>query len=128
MPTVTVDEAMLLSAVRYALGRATYIVQDTANAVRNNLDVVSYNQLLLLWRDIASERGRVIAAGGTLGFVQDDRVWVELLNELSATLERRIHDAPTFDSNIERVWDYLHDQTVLPDGVTLADVKQHATR
>lgn len=45
-------ELMLISAVRYALGRRTYIVAETARYVRGKLGMVQDATLMLMLRDI----------------------------------------------------------------------------
>lgn len=71
----TTFQNILISAVRYALKRHTYIVEDTANFIKEHLDILEKNTITVLIRDIEEnikENNCMI----------DLNVWNELLNIL----------------------------------------------
>lgn len=70
---------LLISAVRYALGRQTYIVGETCRLVREHLGSADVNSQLVIARDIAQELSR-----GQVGHACDDRAWRDLLQWLGA--------------------------------------------
>ena len=47
--------AMLVSTVRYALGRRTYIVEWTCNFIKNNTHVLTKNDMQVMIYDIESQ-------------------------------------------------------------------------
>lgn len=49
---ITVDEGLLVSALRYALGRNTYAVDETAKAIVANWKVLSIGIQHVILRDI----------------------------------------------------------------------------
>ena len=76
------EEQMLISAVRYALGRMSYIVSDTCSFVLSVKDKLSDNCIAILIRDIEAELYRYHEIGQTLGMDFDEREWLNLLNTL----------------------------------------------
>jgi hypothetical protein len=76
---ITDEEQMLISAVRYALGRMTYVVGDTCNFVAKVKDKLSYQCEDIIIRDIVDEMERYHCAGYTLGMECDERRWKDLL-------------------------------------------------
>lgn len=78
---VEVDELILGSAVRYALGRRTYIVSVVCNEVAANLKIISDNMLNVVIRDIEE--------CDNLGDDCDIKSWNILLEKLHAEKERR---------------------------------------
>lgn len=76
---VTIDEQMLVSAVRYALGRATYIVHSTCDSVRTAWPELSLNARAVILRDIREALDGAKESGTTVGMDFDHREWVTLL-------------------------------------------------
>lgn len=66
--------AMLLSAVRYALGRQTYIVGWTCEFIKNNLHLLEYKDIVIMIEDIKK--------CGYYGHDIDKLEWLKLLNVL----------------------------------------------
>lgn len=82
---------MLVSSVRYALGRQTYIVAETAHIVRTYLKMMNSEDIIVMARDIgqASKEGR-------LGMECDMHEWEILLSQLIQHLkEFEVQDALT---------------------------------
>lgn len=77
---------VLISATRYALGRATYIVGETADLLVRHADRLPGQVLSVLVRDI----GRAITAAP--GMECDDRAWRAALDTLRAALARRTEE------------------------------------
>lgn len=75
---------MLNSALRYALGRMSYIVQDTANYIRPLLPYLSDRTLWVMEKDIKEQAGR-----NYLGMKMDAEVWTALLADIENELEGR---------------------------------------
>lgn len=75
---------MLNSALRYALGRMSYIVEDTANYIRPLLPYLSDRTLWVMEKDIKEQ-----AAMNFLGMKQDADVWTALLADIVNELESR---------------------------------------
>lgn len=75
---------MLNSALRYALGRMSYIVEDTANYIRPLLPYLSDRTLWVMEKDIKKQ-----AAMNFLGMKQDAEVWTALLADVVNELESR---------------------------------------
>ena len=75
------------SAVRYALGRATYVVGEVAGIVERNVDALSWNTIQTIIKDIddAWQQDR-------LGRTADEVVW----KRLSDTLAKRPKPLGTF--------------------------------
>lgn len=66
--------AMLVSAVRYALGRQTYIVQWTCEIITKNLDLLTYKDKQVMIRDIENPLD--------YGDDCDKECWLKLLKTL----------------------------------------------
>lgn len=75
---------MLNSALRYALGRMSYIVEDTANYIRPLLPYLSDRTLWVMEKDIKEQ-----AAMNFLGMKQDAEVWTALLVDIEKELVHR---------------------------------------
>lgn len=89
MNSVNIDsdfESILLSAVRYALGRRTYIVSITCGYVKRVLHNLSYNTLFVMERDII-EHGRF--GEDAYGDDMDLKDWMDLLNNIREEMNRR---------------------------------------
>ena len=79
---MTTGEQMLISAVRYALGRQSYIVGVTCEFVRTVKPKLSQWCINILIRDIAEELDRYHDLGRPCGMECDDSSWCSLLEEL----------------------------------------------
>lgn len=79
---ITTDEQILICAVRYALGRMSYIVGDVARYVESKRNTLSSQCKNIIIRDIEEELERYHKAGQTLGMECDERTWENLLNLL----------------------------------------------
>ena len=79
---MTNEEMMLISAVRYALGRMTYIVGDTCEFVASVKDKLSQRCIDIIIEDIEGEIEFYHRAGATCGMECDERTWINLLNFL----------------------------------------------
>ena len=79
---ITPDEQILICAVRYALGRMSYIVGDVARYVESKHNTLSSQCKNIIIRDIEEELERYHQVGQTLGMECDERTWENLLNLL----------------------------------------------
>lgn len=61
-------------AVRYALGRATYVSFSVPDAIKSNLDLISTNGLKVIVRDIDEFKN----VHGRIGMDCDDTNWMKL--------------------------------------------------
>lgn len=68
------DELMLTSAVRYALGRSTYIVSATTDQVKKVWSELSENSKAVILRDVKE----AVDSPGTVGMQMDHQEWVNL--------------------------------------------------
>lgn len=75
---VVVDEQMLLSAVRYALGRMTGIVWATAKSVREAWPDLTLSARAVIARDIHRALNDATSRGALVGHAVDHKVWVSL--------------------------------------------------
>ena len=85
---ISPDEHILISAVRYALGRQSYIVGDTAKYVALKQKTLSKECIDIIIRDIEEEMERYHSVGQTLGMECDERTWKNLLNQLKSEKEK----------------------------------------
>lgn len=76
------EEQILICAVRYALGRMSYIVGDVCRYVALKQPSLSQNCINIIVRDIEEELERYHKCGQTLGMECDERMWVRLLERL----------------------------------------------
>lgn len=76
------EEQILICAVRYALGRMSYIVGVIAEYVAVKQPELSPNCINIIIRDIEEELKRYHDEGQTLGMECDERTWVRLLERL----------------------------------------------
>ena len=74
-------EDLFISAVRYALGRRTYIVQEHCETVLENIDFFSKRALEVMIRDIEE--------CDNYGWDCDKQSWMTLLNKLKKKLEEK---------------------------------------
>ena len=86
---MSIEEQILLCAVRYALGRRSYIVGVVAEYVAVKRTALSEQCVNLIIRDIKEELERYHRAGQTLGDDCDERTWINLQRVLESMRERR---------------------------------------
>ena len=79
---MTPEETILVCAVRYALGRMSYIVGEVCSYVKFHRKKLSQYCINIIIRDIEEELERYHNSGHTLGMECDERQWVELLRIL----------------------------------------------
>lgn len=79
---MTPEEQIIICAVRYALGRMSYIVGDVCDYVMCKRRELSLNCIRIIMRDIDEEMSRYHEAGQLLGMECDERTWVRLLERL----------------------------------------------
>ncbi|MHA3723833.1 hypothetical protein ACXR2T_08130 [Leucobacter sp. HY1910] len=80
---VPIDSGLLVSMVRYALGRATYVVSWTIRELRLHWAAIPHRDQLNILRDIAAALDTAHARGGTVGMSIDDQEWRAFLYEVS---------------------------------------------
>lgn len=76
------EEQILICAVRYALGRMSYIVGVVADYVAVKQPDLTKECINIIIRDIEEELERYHRCGQTLGMECDERTWVRLLERL----------------------------------------------
>ena len=86
---ITDDEQILICAVRYALGRQSYIVGEVAQYVFYKRKTLSNECINVIIKDIEEEMERYHAAGLKLGMRCDERTWNNLLKFLKGELDER---------------------------------------
>ena len=79
---ITDDEHVLICAVRYAMGRRTYIVSIVCNYVKSKIPELSDHCIDLLIRDIEEEIKRCCWIRRSLGDECDEIEWYNLLETL----------------------------------------------
>lgn len=84
--TITTQEfqKLIIESVRYALGRRSYVVEETNELVRKYLPKIDNNTLGILIRDIELEADRDM-----LGMDFDKKMWLALLDTLRNERDRR---------------------------------------
>lgn len=82
-------EQILISAVRYACGRATYIVSFTINYISQYLKDISDWCLEIMIRDISTKLSDAERLGRTAGMQQDHNNWLRFKAVLTEEQERR---------------------------------------
>ena len=90
---ISPDESILICAVRYALGRMSYIVGEVANYVFYKCKTLSKECIDIIIRDIEEEgsfqKKRYHLVGETLGMECDEKTWKNLLKALKGELDER---------------------------------------
>ena len=81
------EEQILICAVRYALGRMSYIVGVVAEYVAVKQPELSKECINIIIRDIEEELKRYHDVGQTLGMECDERTWLRLLERLKGDVE-----------------------------------------
>ncbi len=84
---MTPEEQMLISAVRYALGRMSYIVGTTCEFVAAIKPKLSQNCINIIIRDIEEEIAMYHGMDRTCGMECDERTWLNLLRFLKGETE-----------------------------------------
>lgn len=79
---MTQEELILMCAVRYALGRMSYIVSVVCDYIKVKHKNLSQYCINIIIRDIEEELERYHNSGHTLGMECDEKQWVQLLNFL----------------------------------------------
>lgn len=77
-------EILLMSSMRYAMGRQTYIVGETCGIIKQYWKTVRGNCKTVLRRDLTEAIDRVKRAGGFLGADFDHAKWEDLLKFMDA--------------------------------------------
>lgn len=80
--SMTVEEHILVCAIRYALGRKTYIVNMVCQHTMSKLKELSKSCIGIIIKDIEEELKRYHDLGELLGDRCDERDWLELLEKL----------------------------------------------
>ena len=83
------EERMLIIAVRYALGRMSYVVSDTCRFVANVKNKLSIECLNIIIRDIEEAINFCHAVGCSCGTQRDEKDWNNLLNILKLPKEEQ---------------------------------------
>ena len=90
IPLYPVDEFLVISAVRYARGRATYIVEETCEWVIAHWEQLSDNTRAVIARDVELEVKLRREQGDELATIAriDNPAWEKLLD----TVEKEVPD------------------------------------
>lgn len=84
----TIDSEIYLCAMRYALGRRTYVVDEVCNAIKAHIRDLDAKDIWVMERDLCYAE-----LGNNLGDPTIDAPrWRELMNALEDELERREHE------------------------------------
>lgn len=84
---MNLEEQIIICAVRYALGRMSYIVSDVCEYVRFKKDELSDECKKIIARDIKDEYQFYHRQGKTLGMEYDEQNWMRLLEMLKEGAE-----------------------------------------
>ena len=76
------EEQILICAVRYALGRMSYIVGTVCDYVKSKRNELSDNFKNIIIKDIEESVEYHHRTGQTVGMECDEKQWVQLLNFL----------------------------------------------
>ena len=90
MITVTRDfELMMVCALRYSIGRESYMPSITIDYIRYLIPMLSVNTLFILQRDITEEVERYNRSGWDI-FMKDE--WLKLADDIRKEHTRRGHN------------------------------------
>ena len=90
MISVTRDfELMIVCALRYSIGRESYMPSITIDYIRYLIPMLSVNTLFILQRDITEEVERYNRSGWDI-FMKDE--WLKLADDIRKEHTRRGHD------------------------------------
>ena len=84
---MTPEEMILICAVRYALGRMSYIVHEVCQYVTFNRKNLSKECIKAIIRDINENLDFYHRTGSTLGMECDEKEWLKLRDLLKKELE-----------------------------------------
>lgn len=76
---------LAMCAVRYALGRATYVSYSVPHAILNNVDRIKTNFLKVMIRDVKEFK----RTHGKIGMQIDEASWLQFAEDLKAEIKRR---------------------------------------
>lgn len=79
---MTPEEMILICAVRYALGRMSYVVSEVCQYAAMQKDKLSKNCINVIVRDIEEELERFHDLGEKLGMECDEKEWLKLRDVL----------------------------------------------
>ena len=79
---LTKDEHIMICAVRYALGRMSYMVDMVCEYITNKLPELSDSCIRVIIYDIEEEIEKCHKIGRTYGMECDEREWLRLLETL----------------------------------------------
>lgn len=79
---MSIEEEILVCAVRYALGRMTYIVSDVCRYVKSKKDSLSEHCRSIIIRDIEERIEWFHSLDRTCGMECDEKEWLQLLEVL----------------------------------------------
>ena len=79
---MSIEEEILVCAVRYALGRMSYVVGDVCGYVKSKKETLSEHCKDVLIKDIEKDLDTCHRLGIPCGMECDDRDWSELLEVL----------------------------------------------
>ena len=88
---MTLDEQILVCAVRYALGRMSYVVQDVCDYVKTKVGELSEECKNIIIKDIEESVEYHHRINRTVGMECDERDWINLL-ELLKNEKSNIHN------------------------------------
>lgn len=90
IPLYPVDEFLVISAVRYARGRATYVVEETCEWVINHWGQLSDNTRAVIARDVQLEVQLRREQGDELAAIAriDNPFWEALLDTVEKEVEQ----------------------------------------
>lgn len=80
------EELIIICAIRYALGRMSYVVSEICNYVYLKKNELSENCIKVIIRDIEEELHRYHDMGELLGMECDEKDWLKLLSELKGVV------------------------------------------
>ena len=83
------DELIVVCAVRYALGRMTYIVAEVCDYVASKKDSLSQQCINSIISDVEENLEMCRKMGRTLGMECDEQRWVRLLDDLKQYKEQQ---------------------------------------
>ena len=86
---MTHEEQIIICAVRYALGRMSYIVGIVCEYVAMKKPELSKECISIIIRDIEEELNRYHDAGQLLGMECDEKNWIWLLETLKEERDSR---------------------------------------
>lgn len=80
---------LLISSVRYSLGRQTYMVSEVVNLVLTSRNCLTTSQLSQIQREVSKEIEIATASHKFLGMEMDHKNWLRMVNEIHNTIQER---------------------------------------